>query len=177
MRTVELDGGTVTLRERQDVKVRQRQMLEAASVVAAPAIEKIPRKDGSKDEIDWERLDRAGLSLDEMQSLLQLQNAAIVAFVASWTFDEPTPRSVDDVLDMPADRYEALSHAVRGVGAAILTGDTNFEPSDPKAPGFADTPTQGSTGSVPSSPATPASSSGTATEGSTDSGKSFSSVG
>lgn len=177
MRTVELDGGRVMLRERQDVRVRQRQMLEAASVVAAPAIQKIPRVDGKPGEVDWEQLDKAGLSLDEMQSLLQLQNAAIVALVASWTFDEPTPKSVDDVLDMPADRYESLSQAVRSVGASILTGETNFEPSDPKAPGFHETPTPESTDSAPISSDAPAPSSETATEESTDSGKSFSSVG
>ncbi|MGD0386771.1 MAG: hypothetical protein ABSB73_11635 [Solirubrobacteraceae bacterium] len=147
MRVVELDGGTVTLRERADVKVRQRQMLEAASVVAAPAIAKIPKKPGEPGEIDWERLDHAGLSYAEMQSLLALQNAAIVALVAAWTFPEPLPASLDDVLDMPAERYDQLAQAVRQIGAGIVTQETSFEPSDPRAPGFAQTPTPPSQGS------------------------------
>jgi hypothetical protein len=155
MRTVKLEGGSVTLRERQDVRVRQRQMLEAASVVAAPAIQKIPRAKDNPSEVDWEQLDKAGLSYDEMQTLLQLQNVAIVALIVAWTFDEPVPASIDDVLEMPADRYEQLSQAVRETGAGIVAGETNFEPSDPKAPDFPDRPIPGSEGSELDSKETP----------------------
>jgi hypothetical protein len=157
MKVVELEGGQATLRERADVKVRQRQMLEAASVVAAPAIEKIPKLEGQPSEIDWERLDAAGLTYDEMQSLLQLQNAAIVALVAAWTFPEPLPVTLDDVLDLPAERYDSLAQAVRSIGAGIVTAQTSFEPGDPRAPGFAETPTPPSQGSSEPSRDTPAS--------------------
>jgi hypothetical protein len=157
VRVVEIEGGSATLRERADVKVRQRQMLEAASVVAAPAIEKIPKLDGQPGEIDWERLDAAGLTYPEMQSLLQLQNAAIVALVAAWTFPEPLPVTLDDVLDLPADRYDQLAQAVREIGAGIVTQETSFEPGDPRAPGFSGTPTPPSQGSSERSRDTPAS--------------------
>jgi hypothetical protein len=155
MRVVELEGGSATLRERQDVKVRQRQTLEAASVVAAPAIEKIPKLAGKPGEVDWERLDKAGLTYDEMQTLLQLQNAAIVALLAAWTFPEPLPVTLDDVLDMPADRYDQLAVAVREIGAQIVTAPVSFEPGDPRAPGFAETPTPPSQGSSEPSRDTP----------------------
>jgi hypothetical protein len=159
MKVVEIEGGSATLRERADVKVRQRQMLEAASVVAAPAIDKIPKLPGKPGQIDWEALDRAGLTFEEMQTLLQLQNAAIVALLASWTFPEPLPQTLDDVLDLPAERYDQLSEAVRGLGAAIITGETSFEPGDPRAPGFTETPTSPSQGSGERSRATPESAS------------------
>jgi hypothetical protein len=147
MKTVELEGGSATLRERSDVKVRQRQMIEAASVVAAPAIAKIPKAPGKPGEIDWEQLDKAGLSYVEMQSLLQLQNAAIVALLASWSFPEPLPATLEDVLELPAERYEQLSEAVRSIGAGIVTGETSFEPGDPRSPGFNASPTVPSQGS------------------------------
>jgi hypothetical protein len=154
MKVVELQGGSATLREREDVKVRQRQMLEAASVVAAPAIEKIPKQAGKPSEIDWEALDKAGLTYEEMQTLLQLQNAAIVALLAAWTFPEPLPATLDDVLDLPAERYDQLAQAVRSIGAGIITGETSFEPSDPRAEGFTDSPTVPSQGSSERSRAT-----------------------
>lgn len=147
MKVVELEGGSATLRERADVKVRQRQMLEAASVVAAPAIQKIPKLPGQPGEIDWERLDAAGLTYPEMQSLLQLQNAAIVALLAAWTFPEPLPATLDDVLELPAERYDQLAQAVREIGAGIVTQPTSFEPGDPRAEGFNGTPTPPSQGS------------------------------
>ena len=147
MRTVNIPGGQAVIRERSDLKVRQRQMIEAAGVVASEAMAKIPKQADNPSEIDWEALDRAGLSYAEMQSLQQLQNAAILALLAGWSFPEPLPATLDDVLELPAERYEQLSEAVRSIGAGIVTGETSFEPVDPRSAGFAASPTVPSTDS------------------------------
>lgn len=142
MRTIELAGGhTATLREKSDLKVKHRQLIEAAALAAGPAIDRIPRKKtDAGTEIDWERLSEAHFTRQESQAFLELGNASILAMLEAWTLPEPLPRTLDDIDEMSADVYDELAQAVKSDAATIAT-ETSFEPSDPRAPGFSETPT------------------------------------
>ena len=148
MRTVNIPGGTAVIRERADLRVRHRQMMQAAALAAGTAIAKLPRRteDGVV-AVDFDKVDVAGLTAGEAQSLLDLNNVAIATMVESWTLPGDPPRTIDEVGDLDIPVFEALSLEVRDAGAAGLAAETSFEPSDPRAPGFASSPTPSSDGS------------------------------
>ena len=149
MRTVEIPGGSATIREAHEIRVRDEQLMQGAAVAAAPAIKKIQAtgKDPSEDA-DWAT--EAGLSLDEWLHLNDLNNAAIVAMLAGWTLERPVPQSVDDVKELPAELGKALGTATIKDALQVLNG-VDFDPSDPSKPGFEQTPTEPSAGSAPRS--------------------------
>jgi hypothetical protein len=163
MRTVDLpDGTTVTLRERADIRARDRMLIESAAIAAAPAIGKLPADmlDGtmSEDEVAQVDIAQSGLTRTEAASLLDMQSATIVGMLADWSRDEPLP-TIDNVDELPADLYNALADVTKKDGAAIASR-TDFDPH-PGSPGHAagsalPSPTVPSSGSVTSLRANPA---------------------
>jgi hypothetical protein len=143
MRTVDIPGGTATLREKDDIKVRQRQLVESRIVAAASALEKLPNE---IDELAAFDITKSNLTAAEADSIFDLQNATIVAALASWSLSDPIP-TMDTVGDLDQNLYDALSTATAGV-ASEVTQPESFEPSDPRAPGFGATPTVPSAGSA-----------------------------
>lgn len=136
MKTVEIPGGTAEIRDTHDVKVRHRRLIESAGVAAAPIIARLP-KDGT--EFTETTIADMGLDRHEAELMFELQDATVVALLAGWSLDLPLP-TMDTIGDLDTGLYEALGEITRDIGSAVAMGG-GFEPSDPKASGFSDTPT------------------------------------
>jgi len=103
-----------------------------------------------------------GLTVEESEEFLRMQDASIVARLAAWSYDEPLP-TMDDVTEMPSGRYEALVAAstqfaidVANLGLDMGTGG---EP-DPKDPTGASKPSGGRSKGASARKRTPKSSTG-----------------
>jgi hypothetical protein len=132
MRTVDIPGGTAVLRERADLRTRDKRIIEAASVAALPAIRHLPQ-DKSLAELQEIDVADTDLSFDEYLLLMQMQDAGIVAALASWTLPMPLP-TMATVGDLDPALTQALVEATRRTTAAIATS-TDFDPSpDPESP-------------------------------------------
>ena len=136
MKPVEIPGGNAQLREKHEIKVRHRRLIEAASVGAAVALSKLP---SDPDELETATLTDLKLTKDEAGSLFELQDATIVAALDSWTRPEAIP-TLATVGDLDPEVYDALAEATSDLGTAIISTES-FDPPDPQSPGFASSPT------------------------------------
>lgn len=143
MKTVNIPGGTAALREKADIKVRHRQLVEAAYIPASTAMMKLP---GDLKELENFDLSASDITRTEAQALFDLQSATIVAALESWTLPGPIP-TMDTVGDLDQDVYDALSEATASLATEVVLPDS-FDPTDPSKPGFTETPTTPSGGSV-----------------------------
>jgi hypothetical protein len=139
MRTVEADGLTLTIRERADITGRQRQKMEAAVLAALPSTAAVARK-AKAVGADPRKIPMTGLSMDQIEAFQHLNNVAILVVLAGWSLDRPLPATVDELLDLPEGLFTTVSEAV-AVDALMMVAETDFKPSNPRAPGFAETPT------------------------------------
>lgn len=167
MKVVDIPGGKATLREKADMRKRHQRIVEAAAIAAAPALAQIERIGGG--EAIGKRVSELQLSASEATTVFDLQDATIIAVLDSWTLPEPLP-TLDTLGDLTTELYDALAVATSELGAEVINGG-NFEPSDPTAPGFTETPTTPSADSEPglrdereSESTTEPSSSGTSTD-------------
>lgn len=131
MRTVQIPGGTATLREPSEMTERQRRsvrnvMFDALGALGIDSI--TPGIDPESIHVD------AGAG----DVLFRLRDAAIAASLVSWTLDVPLP-TVDQIQDLPGDVYDALASATSGVSAGL---SVNFDPTPD-----AESPTQPSSSS------------------------------
>lgn len=142
--TIRRPAWSARLRENDEIKVRHRRLIENAGIAAARPMAKIEQQ--KREGKDVGGLDMTELDLDAVEAdrVMALQDAVIVATLASWTLDEPLP-TLETVGDMDTDVYEALAKATREQGAAIATS-VDFEPK-PDDPGFEQSPTSPSGGS------------------------------
>jgi hypothetical protein len=150
MKTVEIPGGNAQLREKHEIKVRHRRLVESASVGAAVALSKLPSDEA---ELEAATLADLGLTTDEADGLFKLQDATIVAALDSWTLPDPIP-TLATVGDLDPDVYDALAEATRELGTAIAT-EESFDPPAPTLPGFEESPTSAFDDSVVVSKAAP----------------------
>jgi hypothetical protein len=162
MREVEVPGGKAYLRERgqDEIPGRAIKLIRASAMSAGSQLSDYPElfEDGPKGETDEQRNERLSpvlegmkLSIEQAMAWDNMREASAVALLASWTLDRPLPK-LDTIGDLPEDLYDALLDAVGGVSAAEL--EVNFEVTNPKAPGYDETPTPGSESSnTPSEPA------------------------
>jgi hypothetical protein len=127
------DGGWVGLREKADMRVKHRRAINSASIHALQAIRKLPSNlptDGKAlTAADLEKIDMNDLNLseEEADALQRVQEAAIWAQLAGWSYDEPLPVTSADVGEMNGDRYDALAELTRGLAADIVNG-VDFAP-------------------------------------------------
>ena len=121
MPAIQLPGGhTATLRDKL-VSERHHRVLEAASVAADAALRKVQAAAEGSEEITTDRL---GLTRQEAAALLELQDAAICAFVERWSLDRPLP-TMTDVCDLDREVYAALAEATKPL-VATLQPPTDF---------------------------------------------------
>lgn len=146
MKTVQVTGGEVTLRERQDLSVRQRQELQEQIAELLPRVQPLMPFLNQAGELDEQKALEAGvLNREALHAFLETAKVLMVTALASWTLTgsagEPLaiPTTVDEVGDLNAGLYDELSNEV---GMLDLIGEVNFEPSDPTKAGFEQTPTQ-----------------------------------
>lgn len=149
MHTVEIPGGTAEIRDRADIKERQRRLVQSAAMAASSVMAKLPDDLASLDTEDAEAVQTvsqamSGVSLSAADAnlLQELQDATIVALLASWTLAEPLP-TLETVLDLDTDLYDALAQATKDQGVALAQA-TDFTPDADKA--SPTTPSSGSDG-------------------------------
>ncbi len=139
MAVVQIPGGTATLRDKL-VSERHFRILEAAYMSAGSALQKVSQDATGADSnaSDEERavdmlLNGEHLTAAEAMSLLELQDAAIVAFLERWSLDRPLP-TVATVGDLDRETYRALSDATKELAVGALGGGrTSFEPTPTQA--------------------------------------------
>jgi hypothetical protein len=177
---VDIPGGYAILRDQSELRGRDRMLIKAAAMAAAPAIEKMPDSvtEGGPDDEDpataqtriAAEMAQVQLTWQESMALLELRQATMIACLQSWSLDRPLP-TMDTVGDLPADLYDALDTAIGGVTTAIAAA-TDFDANPDQA-----SPTGSSTSSdSPSTevatepqliPSTPSDGESTPTESST----------
>ena len=134
-RQVDIPGGKATLREKGEVRQRDRRRLESASVMAGPAMERIRKatEENGGDPRDL-NLFEVGLTREEFDGLYELQDATILAYLSDWTLGTRLPQTADDLGELPADLYDALRTATASDGADTLA-PVDFSPSpEPEVP-------------------------------------------
>lgn len=146
MKTVEIPGGIVSLREANEIRQRDRKRVVSASLAAASAMSKIEKMQLDREELQSADIASLGLTFEEAESFQTLQKAMIVACVIGWTLDLPIP-TWETAEDLPSNVYSALEQATKDDLMIVLQG-TDFEASDPRAPGFEESPTGPSGGSA-----------------------------
>lgn len=131
MTTVDIPGGTATFRDKLTTE-RHRRPIKRAAFRAAGAISKLPQERPDEGGIK-ELLAALPLTRDEADSLLDLYDATILAFLESWTLDRPLPTCEDDLLDLDSEVYDALQDAASKLQTPDAVADTDFSPV-PKEP-------------------------------------------
>ena len=136
MRTIKIPGGTAALREKHEIKVRHKRLIESATIGAAVAMAKLP-----SDQAELEAASLADLELTsaEADGLFALQDATIIATLSAWSLPEPIP-TLATLGDLDPDVYDALAEGSREMGTAITAGE-DFNPPDPQSAEFALSPT------------------------------------
>jgi hypothetical protein len=134
--SVDIPGGYAILREQHELRGRDRMLIKAAAMAAAPAIEKMPDtvREGQKDDETPEQaqtrmaseVGALQLTWQESMALLELRQATMVACLKEWSLNLPLP-TMDTIGDLDADLYDALDEAIGGVSSAIAAA-TDFEP-------------------------------------------------
>jgi hypothetical protein len=135
MKTLDIPGGSARFREKPEIKVRHRRMIESATIAAAPALVKMPADAEALQTLNVVEL---GLNDAEAQSIFALEDALIVATLIDWTRDEPIPDR-DTIGDLDTELYDALKEALPLLG--VLIGDVDFDPH-PDRTGFEQSPTE-----------------------------------
>ena len=133
--TIEIPGGWATIRSRDELRGRDRNLIKAAAMAAAPAIAKMPDSvtggavEGETEEQAQARVaaevGELSLTWQESMALLELRQATVCAVLQSWTLPLPLP-TMDTIGDLDADLYDALDTAIGGVTTAITAAE-NFE--------------------------------------------------
>lgn len=135
MKTVEIPGiGTATFREAADLRAKDSDLLEAALLTAAGALEKLPPEavetpdEESSDEEKQARAERirqamieAGFTFAESQALTLLRRVTIIATLQSWTYPRPIPKTLDELAELPRDVVSSLDVAIGELGAMVGT--------------------------------------------------------
>jgi|APFre7841882654_1041346.scaffolds.fasta_scaffold03204_8 hypothetical protein len=137
---VDIPGGFAILREQHELRGRDRMLIKAAAMAAAPAIEKMPttvtegqREDETEEEAQQRmaaEVTTLNLTWQESMALLELRQATMIACLKEWSLPLPLP-TMDTVGDLDADLYDALDTAIGGVTTAVAAA-TDFDPQPGK---------------------------------------------
>jgi hypothetical protein len=159
MKTIDIPGGTAQLREGPELRGRDRNLIQAAILVATAGMAKVSglrdQQEGEPDDdyrdfVAQQFKNREKLTIEESLSLVELSNAAIVSSLKSWSLPDPLP-TIENVDELPGDLYQALVDGTGGISMLLAAG-VKFEPTDPKGPEGRSTPTGGSSSSSNTSP-------------------------
>ena len=134
---VDLPDGTAVLRDKL-VTERQYRIIESAFLTGQSVMAKLSENGLTDDMTDEEKAAIAAatpMNLDEANTMLDLQDAAIVAFLESWTLVQdgkprPLPK-LADVQDVEREIYKPLAAAALPKAlSAMSEGQEDFEPSE-----------------------------------------------
>jgi len=140
-------GAWVDIRDKEEITQRGRRGIQS---IAGSLADVLPRlKDVDKDT-DMTEL---GLTEVQMDAVIRIQEATVVAFVAGWSLPDPVP-TILTVGDLPALLFDELSVVLAKDGAEVasLSLDTSVgtdpmpDPKDPSGVSeLSDGPSKGET--------------------------------
>lgn len=107
MRRVELpDGQWADLRDPDEVTTGAKRRVLIIGASLSEAMKKLQvAAEEAGGEVDPTA--DVGLTPEEAEGFLRMQDASIVALLAAWSYPDPLP-TLDNVTDMPSGRYDAL---------------------------------------------------------------------
>jgi hypothetical protein len=135
---VQIPGGTALLYEQHELTQRRRQPLIELGLQSQALMDQVSNAqtvtgpDGQTTSSPNLSGPAMHLTAQDAHVLAQVQTAITWAYLRSWDLKDeqgnpiPLPKTVDDVLDMPVDVYDALSEAA----AKQSTKDNRFELGD-----------------------------------------------
>lgn len=144
MKTVNIPGGSATLRDKEDTKQRHKRLVQSAAIAAAPLLSKLPEDVAERESMTEAEVMALAANRQEVESLFELQDATIVALLMSWTLPDPLP-DMDTIGDLDPEVYEALSKAVSSLGSQLQA--ESFDPVAPDSKEFEASPTDPSSDS------------------------------
>lgn len=136
MSIVAIPGGQAELREKLTVAGKDATLEESVALLGLLR-EKFPN---AKDPFEeFKKVDLKEhpefLDRDLLHVFNRTQRVGIVAWLKSWTLDEPVPRTIEDVGELDVDLYEALSKHIAPLLAKAQKGiDTTTVSLDPESP-------------------------------------------
>jgi hypothetical protein len=139
MRTVEIPGGMAKIKDPQDLRGRDTKLIKASALAAQSVLAKIPEearpKPGEDKKVAADRMQEyinkhpIDMTREEGMRMLEMKEAVMVAYLASWTLDIPLP-TLETIGDLPDDLYQALDDITGGdaINAAVSTIDFDVNP-------------------------------------------------
>lgn len=139
-KTIDIPGGQATLRDPNELKVRQRRLIEAARADLAISMSKItPELLESAQGADREDAARLGREMlaqgvnfgtEDWRRIWAFQDATIIALLESWTLPDALP-TMETIEDMDEVVYDVLADATKQEGAAMAQGEAaaDFSPN------------------------------------------------
>lgn len=139
---IEIPGGTATLLTNKELTPRRRRPLDMAEIQHMPLFAKIreARKVVSPSGEIEENVGLWGPDLiltdRDVALLTGLNDKKIIARLESWTIDLPLPKTTDELLDIPAPVYDALSAGIVKAEAVVVNPFVVSEETleDPESP-------------------------------------------
>lgn len=136
------DGGWADIRDADEVTTKGRRGIMVIAATLAPVMpligaeQEAAQADGR--DLDVPTLLGKGMTEDQVDAMLRLGEATVVAFLAGWSYQEPLP-TIATVGDLPAARFDALQAATASGGANVAAQAVSLDMSvgdgpDPKEP-------------------------------------------
>lgn len=140
---IDIPGGKATILNSKELTPRRRRPLEIADTLNLPLFSKIREArrviSPSGEVEEHPGLWGPDLELTERDAelLTGYQDKKILSRLSAWTLDLPLPKTTDDLLDVPADVYDALSLGVNEVeraeaGNPFVVSEENLD--NPESP-------------------------------------------
>ncbi len=137
MRTIDIPGGQAVLRDQPDeLRVRQSRLIQTTALAAGALFGKLKEvlpTNGQPVDVQALAASMPDMTRTEAATLLEVQDAMLVALLVSWTLPDPLP-TMDTVQDMEADVYQTLTAAVTKANlGAMFTKAIDFSSPVDKA--------------------------------------------
>lgn len=117
------DGGWVDLRSQEEITTRGRRGIQA---IAATLGAVLPKLQGATKDTPLESI---GLTEEQTDAVLRLQEATVVAFLAGWSRPDPLP-TIATVGDLPASLFDELAVLTAPLGAESASMVLDTSPGD-----------------------------------------------
>lgn len=101
--TINIPGGTATLRDPEDIRVKHRRPIQVLALSMSPEARQVLDSAQPGSDISF-----GGLPEADITNLIRINEAAVYARLLSWTIPDPLPESAQDVEEMRGVVYDVL---------------------------------------------------------------------
>ena len=120
MAKTDIEGGWVVLRDPKEVPERLRRPILAKASKIGTQAQALANGDES------------GVDEDTISGMFEFNDLLAIALIKEWSFDAPV--TVDNLLDLPANSYDAIQKVVAPLLEPLMPSFSVEDSSDPKAP-------------------------------------------